>query len=136
MFIIVEGPIAGVDGGGGKNAFGFWNIVIDDGTTQVWTNTNSDLNSVDQIQRIEEYYKIKGVSIRQMKFVDGAYTIWETPRNAKFYRVKINSKDPIKFKNNMIIAADNYDAAITASGTFGQTQSISDREIVFMGSIK
>ncbi len=135
MFILYEGPIAGIDGGGGKQALGFWNVVINDGTTQVWTNTNSDYNSATQVTNIEAYYTAQGISIRQMKFVDGGYTIWETPSEAKFYRVKITPKDS-SIKKNLIIAAENYDAALTASANFGVTKSVSDREIVFMGSIK
>lgn len=140
MFILTElpvaAPIGGIDGGGGKESLGFWNVVINDGTTQVWTNTSYLSNAVEQIQRIEDFYKSKGISIRQMTFVNGGYAIWETPRDAKFFRVNIISKDPRKFKNNMIIAAENYDAALTASQTFGTTKLISSREFLFMGSIK
>lgn len=136
MFQLEYDPIGGVDGGGGKQALGYWNVVVDDGTTHVWTNTNSEYNSAKQIRNIEAYYSAKGASIRQMKFVDGGYTIWETPREAKFYRVRISSKDPNKFKNNLIIAAENYDAALTASSAFGVTKTISDSPMIFMGSIK
>ena len=135
MFQLYEGPIKGIDGGGGKEALGYWNVILEDGVTQVWTNTNSEYDSVKQIYEIEAYYQRQGLSIRQMKFVDGGYQIWETPKNAKFYTVKISSKDP-KIKNNLIIAAENYDAAMSASETFGTVKSFSDKTIVFMGSIK
>jgi len=130
-----EGPIGGIEGGGGKGSKGYWNIVTDDGKTHVWTNTNSEYDSIKQITEIENYYIKQGITIRQMNFVDGEYTIWETPKDAKFFRVRINSKDP-KIKNNLIIAAADYDAAIRASQGFGTTKSISDRELIFMGSIK
>jgi len=135
MFQIAANPVGGLDGGGGKEAYGFWTITLDDGTLQVWTNTNPDSDSVRQVSSIENYYNMQGKSIHQMVFVDGGYSIWETPRDAKFYKAKINSKDP-KIKNNLIIAADNYDAAITAAETFGTTKSVSNKELTFMGSIK
>jgi hypothetical protein len=135
MFQLAEGPIGGIEGGGGKGSTGYWNVILENGNTNVWTNTNSEFDSIKQITQIESYYKENGITIRQMKFVDGEYTIWETPRDAKFYRAKINSNDP-KIKNNLLIAAENYDAAITAAQTFGITKSISDRELIFMGSIR
>ena len=103
--------------------------------TYVWTNTNAEFDSVKQITQIESYYKAVGRTIRQMKFIDGGYTIWETPRDTKFFRAKINSRDP-KVKNNLIIAAESYDAALIATETFGETKFVSNYELIFMGSIK